>query len=281
MYRTLSLLSAALFAASASNIAFAQQANSEGDSPLSSDISTTIDSQTSLNESKASESTQQFQTTFLKRQVDQTMSVGRAIRSIAGHYPAEVVSIVDIALDTYPEKYREIIFAAISAQPASTEEIVQLAIEKEVSSCPNIVQLAIKAEPTYVDFVVHAAAVSTPEELDEIVRVAVLTQPDAADSIVQTLSKEHPNKIVDIMTSALNAVPFVGEYVVDALLAVFPNEAETVVETAVRESSQQREQIMRILNTAQHAGVSHDKLKEYALSAGLNETDINTALGNN
>ena len=36
------------------------------------------------------------------------------------------------------------------------------------------------------------------------------------DSIVQTLSQEHPNKIVDIMTSALNAVPFVGEYVVDA-----------------------------------------------------------------
>ena len=60
------------------------------------------------------------------------------------------------------------------------------------------------------------------------------------------------------MTSALNAVPFVGEYVVDMLLAVFPNEAETVV-NAVRESAQQREQVMRILNTAQHAGVSQDK----------------------
>ena len=126
----------------------------------------------------------------------------------------------------------------------------------------------------------QAAAVSTPEELDEIVRVAVLTQPDAADSIVQTLSQEHPNKIVDIMTSALNAVPFVGEYVVDALLAVFPSEAETVVETAVRESARQREQVMRILNTAQHAGVSQDKLKEYAMSAGLSEDDFNSALGN-
>ena len=91
-----------------------------------------------------------FQTAFLRRQVNQTMSVGRAISSIAGHYPQEIVSIVDIALDTYPDKYREIIFAAISAQPAFTEEVVQLAIEKEVSSCPNIVQLAIKAEPTYV-----------------------------------------------------------------------------------------------------------------------------------
>ena len=118
------------------------------------------------------------------------------------------------------------------------------------------------------------------EELDEIVRVAVLTQPDAADSIVQTLSQEHPNKIVEIMTSALNAVPFVGEYVVDALLAVFPNEAQTVVETAVRESSHQREQVIRILSTAQHAGVSQDKLKEYAMSAGLSEEDFNSAVSN-
>ena len=93
--------------------------------------------------------------------------------------------------------------------------------------------------------------------------------------------KESRNKIVDIMTSALNAVPFVGEYVVDALLAVFPNEAEAVVSTAVRESSQQREQIKRILNTAQHAGVSHEKLKEYALSAGLSEADVNAVLNVN
>ena len=274
MLRTLSLLSAALLTVTVSQTAVAQDINNEVPSSETK-------SQPPASSSISSDENSQFQTAFLKRQVDQTMSVGRAIRSIAGHYPAEVVSIVDIALDTYPDKYREIIFAAISAQPASTEEIVQLAIEKEVSSCPNIVQLAIKAEPTYVDFVVHAASVSTPEELDEIVRVAVLTQPDAADSIVQTLSKEHPNKIVDIMTSALNAVPFVGEYVVDALLAVFPNEAEMVVETAVRESSQQREQVMRILNTAQHAGVPQEKLEQYALSAGLSEDDLKIALGSN
>ena len=255
MLRTLSLLSAAMLASQVSHVAMAQDASSnEVAQPT-----------TSVSIESSAEASNRFQTAFLRRQVDQTMSVGRAISSIAGHYPQEIVSIVDIALDTYPDKYREIVFAAISAQP---------------SSCPNIVQLAIKAEPTYVDFVVHAAAVSTPEELDEIVRVAVLTQPDAADSIVQTLSQEHPNKIVEIMTSALNAVPFVGEYVVDALLAVFPNEAQTVVETAVRESSHQREQVIRILSTAQHAGVSQDKLKEYAMSAGLSEEDFNSAVSN-
>ena len=270
MLRTLSLLSAAMLASQVSHVAMAQDASANE----------VVQPTTSVSIESSAEASNRFQTAFLKRQVDQTMSVGRAISSIAGHYPQEIVTIVDIALDTYPDKYREIIFAAISAQPSSTEEIVQLAIEKEVSSCPNIVQLAIKAEPTYVDFVVHAAAVSTPEELDEIVRVAVLTQPDAADSIVQTLSQEHPNRIVEIMTSALNAVPFVGEYVVDALLAVFPNEAQTVVETAVRESSQQREQVIRILSTAQHAGVTHDKLKEYAMSAGLSEEDFDSAVAN-
>ena len=80
-------------------------------------------------------------------------------------------------------------------------------------------------------------------------------QPDAADSIVQ-ISQEHPNKIVNIMTSALNAVPFVGEYVVDALLAVFPNEAETVVENGGERIAQQREQVMGIKYCATRGCIS-------------------------
>ncbi len=279
MSRTVIILSASLLSASLLSLndveaSVAQKAVET----VSAEIETEAGAQNEVvPEEEASKATR-FQKAFLKRQVDEAMSVGRAIRSISSHYPQDVVSVVDIALDTYPEKYREIIFAAISAQPSSTEEIVKLAIEKEVSSCPNIVKLAITAEPTYVDFVVHAAAMATPEELDEIVRVAVLTQPDSADSIVQTLSQEHPNKIVEIMTSALNAVAFVGEYVVDALLAVFPNKAEKVVETAVRESSQQREHVMRILNTANNSGVSKIKLKEYAQSAGLSESDFASAV---
>ena len=152
MFKTLTLLSVALLTTHVSYSALAQDASS--DEAIQPPVSTSVE---------VVDDSNHFQTAFLRRQVDQTMSVGRAISSIAGHYPQEIVSIVDIALDTYPDKYREIIFAAISAQPASTEEIVQLAIKKEVSSCPNIVQLAIKAEPTYVDFVVQAAAVSTPE----------------------------------------------------------------------------------------------------------------------
>ena len=148
MFRITSLLSSAVLVLAVSTPAIGMSAKDGTVSP----------------EEATSNQSNYFQTSFLKRQVDQNMSVGRAISSIASHYPQDVVSIVDIALDTYPDQYREIIFAAISSQPSSTEEIVQLAIEKEVSSCPNIVQLAIMAEPTYVDFVVHAAAVATPEE---------------------------------------------------------------------------------------------------------------------
>ena len=215
---------------------------------------------------------------FIKRQVSQSMSVGRAVRSITSHYPQEAETIVSVALDMYPDDYREIIHAAISAQPTATSKIVQIAIDKEVSSCPNIVQLAIEADPSYVDFVVGAAADSSPDELKDIVRVAVLTEPDSADTIVQTLTEEHPNELVDILTSAIQAVPVVGEYVVNALLAIFPEKAEDVVTTAVRESAGQREQVRKILETAHQAGVESEKLKEYALNGGAHEDDVKEAV---
>ncbi|QCZ92418.1 hypothetical protein [Salinimonas iocasae] len=215
-----------------------------------------------------------YQVKFFKRQVAQNMSVGTAIRSIASHYPQDVVPIVDIALDTYPDKYREIIYAAISAQPASTQEIVELALNKEVGSCPSIVKLAIKAEPSYVDFVVQAAANATPDELDEIVRVAVLTEPNSADYIVQTLSREHPSKLVQILSTALDAVPYVGEYMVDSLLAIFPAQADEVVSTAIKGSSSQREQVLRILESAQDAGVADDKIRQYGIDAGFSDEEL-------
>lgn len=215
---------------------------------------------------------------FFKRQVKQNVSVGRAMRSIASHYPQEAASFVEIALELYPEKHREIIFGAISAQPAATQNIVQAALDSGVTSCVDIVELAILAEPSYVDFVVDVAARATPEELNEIVRVAVMSQPDSADRIVQTLAKSHPNKLVNILSTAMNAVPLVGEYMVDALLAVFPNKAEEVVTTAVRESLIQNSEIESIINTAQNAGLTNGELRSYAMKGGATESQISKAL---
>ena len=53
--------------------------------------------------------------TFLERQVAQSMSPGRSVRTLIGHYPESLKSIVSVALDTYPDNYKEIIHSAISA----------------------------------------------------------------------------------------------------------------------------------------------------------------------
>lgn len=211
---------------------------------------------------------------FVKRQVEQSMSIGRAIKTIIGHYPQDAIVVVSTALDLYPEKYKEIIHAAISAEPALTGEVVTLAIEKGISTCSSIVETAINAEPSYVDFVVRAAAYSTPEELGEIVRIAVVTEPDSADSIVQTLTRSHPNDMVEIIKTAVSAMPIVGEYVVDALLAAFPDQAEKVVTTAIRESGNEQDSIRRILQTAMNAGISPEDLTAYAKNAGAEEEQL-------
>ncbi len=215
-----------------------------------------------------------FTAALIKKQVDQSMSIGRAIKSILSHYPRESISVVSTALDLYPENYKEIIHAAISAEPALTGEVVTLALEKGISTCTSIVETAINAEPSYVDFVVRAAAYSTPDELGEIVRIAVETEPDSADNIVQTLSRSHPNDMVEIITTAIKTVPVVGEYVVDALLAAFPDEAEQVVTTALRESSSEQDSVRRILVTAINAGISPEDLSKYAKNAGATEEQL-------
>ncbi|GAC22073.1 hypothetical protein [Paraglaciecola arctica] len=217
---------------------------------------------------------------FLQIQVEQNVTIGKAIKVIVSHYPQQAASIVDTALDLYPSKYKEIIHAAISAQPTLAEEVVTIALSKGISSCTSIVETAINADPSYIDFVVTAAAHSTPEELNEIVRIAVITEPDSADYIVQSLAKEHPSKIVEILQSAIGAVPFVGEYVVEALLAVFPNDAEMVITTAVRESSAQRENVKRIIETAQNSGIDIEKLEAYAIKGGATTEELSQVLDN-
>jgi alkylhydroperoxidase/carboxymuconolactone decarboxylase family protein YurZ len=242
-------------------------------------LASSIFSACNVNAQKITESNDRHaSSSFVKRQVAQNMSIGRAVKSIVSNYPQETSSVVSTALDMYPDKYQEIIHAAISAQPMFTEDIVRIALDKDIASCAAIVKTAINAEPSYVDFVVTAAANSTPEELNEIVRVAVITEPDSADFIVQSLAQQNPSKIVDILSSAIGAVPLVGEYVVEALLAVFPNDAESVVSTAVRESGAQRENVKRIIETAQNFGLDEDSIYKYAKEGGATDEEITAAL---
>ncbi|MDU0352642.1 hypothetical protein RS130_00785 [Paraglaciecola aquimarina] len=222
--------------------------------------------------------TNQINEKFVQMQLEQNSSIGRAIKSIVGHYPQQAGSIVGTALDLYPDKYKEIIHSAISAQPTLANEVVTIAIEKGITSCSDIVETAISADPSYVDFVVTAAAHSTPDELLEIVRIAVITEPDSADYIVQSLAIAHPNKLVEILQSAIGAVPFVGQYAVEALLAIFPNDAEQLISAAVRESKAQSEDTSKIIQTAKNSGVSLENIQTYAVSGGATTEEVALAL---
>ena len=217
---------------------------------------------------------------FLQMQVERNVTIGKAIKTIVNHYPQRAASIIGIALDLYPDKYKEVIHAAISAQPTLADEVVTMALNKGISNCTSIVKTAIDADPSYIDFVVTAAANTTPEQLTEIVRIAVVTEPDSADYIVQSLAKAHPSKIVDILQAAISAVPFVGEYVVESLLAVFPDDAGIVITTAVRESSNYRENVKKIINIAQNAGVDLERLEAYAIRGGATTEEIVQVIGN-
>lgn len=211
---------------------------------------------------------------FIEKQVEQNMSVGRAVKSIVGHYPQDVEIVVRTALDLYPDRYREIVHAAISAQPALTEDVVSIAIEKHPEHCANIVQTAINAEPSYIDFVVNAATHATPEELEDIVRIAVITEPNSADTIVRSVAQAQPNRLAEIITTAIGAVPLVGEYIVEALLVSYPQNTETVITTAFKESNINDNSLLRILAAARGAGIHDDAIKLYALNSGIAEEDF-------
>ena len=101
-----------------------------------------------------------------------------------------------------------------------------------------------------------------------------MTEPNSADKIVQHMAKSYPENVTEILANTIKHVPLVGEYIVDALLAVFPNRAEEVVSVAVRESSLQREQIQRIISTALDAGVNVDDVTKFATLGGATPEEI-------
>lgn len=215
---------------------------------------------------------------FLKQQVSQSMSPGRAVKSLIGHYPESITSIVSVALDEYPKQYKEIIYSAVSAQPYSSEEIVTIAVDKGISECASIVETAINAEPSYVSFVAAAAMQASPEDFNDILRVAVTTEPNSADKIVQTVAKSYPERITEILSNTVKYVPKIGEYVVDALLAVFPDDAQEVVSITVREAAADKGQLSKIIDSAINAGIDTDVVAQYAIQGGATKEEVNLVI---
>jgi DNA-directed RNA polymerase subunit F len=215
---------------------------------------------------------------FLKQQVNQSLSPGRAVKSLISHYPESITSIVSVALDEYPKQYKEIIYSAVSAQPYSSEEIVTIAVNKGISESTNIVETAISAEPSYASFVATAAMQASPNDFTDILRIAVTTEPNSADKLVQSVAKSYPERITEILSNTVKYVPKIGEYVVDALLAVFPDDAQEVVSITVREAAADKGQLSKIIDSAINAGIDTDVVAQYAIQGGATKEEVNLVI---
>lgn len=218
---------------------------------------------------------------FLKRQVESNSSVGHAVRSLINRYPNSSVDIVNTAFDVYPESYREILSVSVTTQPAFVDEFLKLAIVKKLAPATDLVSLAINTEPSYAEHATAAACELSPEDFMDIVRTAVNAEPDSADQIAQKLAFNFPSKTLDVLVATIREVPLVGKYVVDALLAIFPDDqeqTESMILISVEELAQYPDSFNRLVELAHERGVSAEQVSMHATKGGLDEESVALAL---
>ena len=79
-------------------------------------------------------------------------------------------------------------------------------------------------------------------------------------------------------STTLQYVPYVGEYVVDALLAVFPEKAEEVVEVSVREVRAETAQVEKVISAALNAGIDAEVVSQSAIKGGATTDEVMAAI---
>jgi hypothetical protein len=214
---------------------------------------------------------------FFKTQVSNNRSVSDALRALLTRYPDKTKEFVSIALAAYPEDYQEIITASVSTNPTFVDEIIMLANEHAVAKPTTIVEIAVNAEPSYAGVATNAACNYSPEYFNEIVKTAVLAQPDSADQIAQKLVNAFPNKTMEILVTTIKEVPFVGKYVLDALLATVEGDdaqSEEMIIISVEQLAQYPDAIDRLVQLARERNIDSDLLRESAVRGGLEEQDV-------
>lgn len=214
---------------------------------------------------------------FFKSQVSNGRTVGNALTNLLSRYPEKTSEFVSVALTAYPEDYKEIISASVSANPTFVDEIIMVATKYQVAKPATIVQIAVNAEPSYAGLATNAACFYSPEYFSEIVRAAVMAQPDSADQIAQKLVKAYPNKTMEILVTTVKEVPFVGKYILDALLATVVNDlkkSEDMIIVSIEELAQFPGAVDRLVELASERKIDSEKLKESAMKGGLNEVEI-------
>lgn len=219
---------------------------------------------------------------FFKRQVERGNTISAALNSLLDRYPQKTAEFVAIALSAYPESYKEIIATSVSAQPMFVDEIIMVAHEYKVSTATEIVEIAVNAEPSYAGMATSAACKYNPEQFNAIIKSAVNAEPDSADQIALKLVNAYPSKTMEILITTIKEVPYVGKYVLDALLATVSNDdakSEDMIILSMEQLAHYPEAIERLVELAQQRDIAAEKVKLSAMKGGLGDEAI-TALIN-
>lgn len=214
---------------------------------------------------------------FFKTQVSNNRTIGNALSSLLKRYPEKTAEFVHIAFTAYPDQYESIIVASVSTSPSFIDEIIMIATDHAVSTPSRIVEIAVNAEPSYAEDVTRAACKYSPNYFDEIIRTAVITEPDSADRIAQRLVRAYPSKTMEILVTTLKEVPFVGKYVLDALLATVlddEDKSSDMIIISVEQLAQHPDAIERLVQLAQEHEIDAQRIKESAVKGGLGESEI-------
>nr|WP_136252677.1 hypothetical protein [Ningiella ruwaisensis] len=214
---------------------------------------------------------------FFKAQVENNRSLSNAINSLLSRYPDKTAEFVSIALSAYPEEYKEIISASVSTNPMFVDEIIMVANKYQVTKPAEIVEIAVNAEPSYAEVATRAACKYSPEYFNEIVRTAVHAEPDSADQIAQKLVRAYPSKTMEILVTTIKEVPFVGKYVLDALLATVEEDSEqseNMIIVSVEQLADYPDALERLVQLANEHDIDSDKVMQSAIKGGTEEKDI-------
>lgn len=214
---------------------------------------------------------------FFKKQVTGSKSITNAMNSLLDRYPHRTTEFVSIALSAYPEQYKEIIMASVQKQPMFVDEIIIVANDFQLTDPTEILEIAITAEPSYAGAATRAACNYSPENFNEIIRVAVSTEPDSADQIAQKLVNAFPSKTMEILVTTIKEVPFVGKYVLDALLATVSEDkqaSQDIIIVSIKQLANYPDALNRLVEIAQQRDIDSAIIKQSAIEGGVSQQEI-------
>lgn len=218
---------------------------------------------------------------FFKKQVSGSKSITNAINSLLDRYPHRTTEFVSIALSAYPEHYKEIIMASVKKQPMFVDEIIIVANDFQITEPTEILEIAITAEPSYAGAATRAACNYSPDAFKEIIRVAVSTEPDSADQIAQKLVKAFPSKTMEILVTTIKEVPYVGKYVLDALLATAGEDkgaSKDIIVVSIEQLAKYPDALDRLVELAKQRDIDSATIKKSAIQGGLSQQEISSII---